>query len=103
VKDPIGLTTSYAYDALGNLVQLSSPDTGITTYAADAAGNTVGSTDARGLAAAYAYDALNRQTLATYSDAGVALEYDNVAVGGSYAKGRLTKVIDPSGSHKLFV
>jgi RHS repeat-associated protein len=98
VKDPIGLTTSYTYDAVGNLVQLSSPDTGITTYAADAAGNTVGSTDARGLAAAYAYDAINRQTLATFTDGSVALEYDDVATGGAYAKGRLTRVTDASGS-----
>jgi len=98
VKDPIGLTTSYTYDGLGNLVQLSSPDTGITTYAVDAAGNTVGSTDARGLAAAYGYDPLNRQTLATFSDGSVAFDYDNAAVGGSFAKGRLTKVSDASGS-----
>jgi RHS repeat-associated protein len=98
VKDPVGLTTSYTYDALGNLVLLSSPDTGITTYVPDDAGNTIGSTDARGLSTAYVHDALNRQTLATFSDGSVALEYDNTAVGGAFAKGRLTKVTDPSGS-----
>ncbi len=28
----------------------------------------------------------------------VALEYDNVAIGGTYARGRLTRITDPSGS-----
>ena len=98
VKDPIGLTTSYTYDALGNVVQIASPDTGTTTYVSDAAGNTIGSTDARGLSATYVHDALNRQTLATFSDGSVALEYDNAAIGGAFAKGRLNKISDSSGS-----
>ena len=76
----------------------TSPDTGITTYVPDTAGNTIGSTDARGLATTYVYDALNRQTLATFSGGSVALEYDNTATGGAFAKGRLTKVTDPSGT-----
>ncbi len=98
VQDPINLTTTYAYDALGNLVKLTSPDTGITTHAPDAAGNTIGSTDARGLATAYVYDALNRQTLATFPGGSIALEYDDTTTGGVFAKGRLTKVTDPSGT-----
>ena len=32
-----------------------------------------------------------------FSGGSVALEYDNTATGGAYAKGRLTKVTDPSG------
>ena len=98
VKDPLNLATAYAYDGLGNLTQLASPDTGISTYVPDAAGNIIGSTDARGQATSYAYDGLNRQTLATFADGSVALEHDNVATGGAYAKGRLTRVTDPSGS-----
>ncbi len=98
VQDPINLTTIYTYDELGTLAKLTSPDTGITTYVADTAGNTIGSTDARGLATAYAYDALNRQTLATFSGGNVALEYDNTVTGGGFAKGRLTRVTDPSGT-----
>ncbi len=98
VQDPIGLTTAYAYDGLGNLTQLSSPDTGVATYVSDAAGNVVGATDARGLAAGYVYDALNRQTLATFAGASVAYEYDSTATGGAFARGRLTKLADPSGS-----
>ena len=98
VRDPINLTTTYTYDGLGNLAQLASPDTGISTFVPDAQGNVIGSTDSRGLATSYTYDALNRQTLANHVGASVALEYDNVATGGAYARGRLTKVTDPSGS-----
>ena len=98
VQDPVNLTTTYTYDGLGNLTQLTSPDTGIATYVPDAAGNVVGATDARGLATSYVYDALNRQKLATFAGGSVALEYDNTATGGAFARGRLTKVTDPSGS-----
>jgi RHS repeat-associated protein len=97
VRDPINLTTTYTYDGLGNLVRLASPDTGIANYVPDAAGNVVGSTDARGLATTYDHDALNRQTLATFPGGSVVLEYDNTATGGVHARGRLTKVTDPSG------
>ncbi len=68
MRDPINLTTAYTYDGLGNLTQLASPDTGISTFVPDAQGNVVGATDARGLAATFAYDALNRQTLRPISE-----------------------------------
>lgn len=98
VRDPINLTTTYTYDGLGNLTQIASPDTGISTFVPDAQGNVVGSTDARGLATSYTYDALNRQILASHVGGSVALEYDNTGSGGDYARGRLTKVTDPSGT-----
>ena len=40
---------------------------------------------------------LDRQTSATFNGGAVAFEYDNSTIGGPYAKGRLTKVTDPSG------
>ena len=46
----------------------------------------------------YTYDVLNRVTAATVTDGTVTYEYDNTTTGGSYAKGRLTKVTDPSGN-----
>ncbi len=98
VRDPINLTTTYSYDGLGNLAQLASPDTGISTFVPDAQGNVVGATDARGLAATFTYDALNRPTLATYVGGSVSLEYDNTATGGAFARGRLTRIADPSGA-----
>jgi YD repeat-containing protein len=48
------------------------------------------------------YDTLNRVTAATITsgatDGTVTYEYDNTTTGGSYAKGKLTKITDPSGT-----
>ena len=44
-----GCDRTYTYDGLGNRVSLSSPDTGLTTYEYDPAGNVRGTTDARGV------------------------------------------------------
>ena len=97
-RDPNNLTTAYTYDGLGNLTQLASPDTGTSTFVPDAQGNIVGSTDARGLATSYTYDAVNRQTRAAYVGASVAMEYDDRTTGGAFARGRLTRITDPSGA-----
>jgi len=98
VKDPRNLTTTYTYDSLGNLTQQVSPDTGTTGFTYDAAGNVATQTDARSVATTYAYDALNRVVSATVADGTVTYEYDNTTTGGPYARGRLTKVTDPSGN-----
>ncbi len=60
VTDPKGLYTTYAYNGLGDLTTLTSPDTGTTTYTYDSAGNRATQTDARGVTATYSHDALNR-------------------------------------------
>jgi RHS repeat-associated protein len=99
VKDPkISNTTAYTYDGLGNLLTQVSPDTGTTTFTHDNAGNVATQTDARSVATTYTYDVLNRVTAATVTDGTVTYEYDNTTTGGAYAKGRLTKVTDPSGN-----
>jgi len=41
---------------------------------------------------------MGRVTSAAVTDGQVDFEYDNVTTGGSYAKGNLTKVTDPSGN-----
>jgi RHS repeat-associated protein len=99
VKDPkISVTTSYTYNGLGDLTQQVSPDTGTTAFTYDAAGNVATQTDARSVVATYTYDTLNRVTAATVTDGTVTYEYDNTTTGGSYAKGKLTKITDPSGT-----
>lgn len=93
--DPLGLVTSYAYDGLSNLTSIQSPDTGTTAKTYDAAGNVASSTDARGQTTTYAYDALNRPTKATVADgSSITWQYDQ----GTNGVGRLTTMIDPSGS-----
>jgi RHS repeat-associated protein len=99
VKDPkISATTSYTYNGLGDLLTQVSPDTGTTTFTYDNAGNVATQTDARSTQTTYTYDVLNRVTAASVTGANVTYEYDNTTTGGSYAKGHLTKVTDPSGN-----
>ncbi|AWV06537.1 type IV secretion protein Rhs [Lysobacter maris] len=103
VTDPKGLDTVYSYNGLGDLTQLDSPDTGVTSYQHDDAGNRSSQTDARGEATGYGYDALNRLTSVSYSDSSldVAYAYDSVqpgcAAGETFAIGRLSRMSDGSG------
>ncbi len=96
VTDPRGLTTAYRYDGLGNRIAQHSPDTGTTTYTFDARGNRLSQTDARGISTRYTFDALNRLETVRYPDSGldVRFTYDE----GPYGSGRLTGMMDSSGS-----
>src|SRR5262249_36716649 len=102
ITDPRSLATSYTLDGLGNVMLQVSPDTGSTSRNYDAAGNLTSQTDARGVVASFSYDALNRLTQAVYtapagsgmSTVTLTYTYDQ----GTYGKGRLTGMTDPSGS-----
>ncbi|WP_180996772.1 RHS repeat domain-containing protein, partial [Xanthomonas citri] len=84
----------------GDLVKLTSPDTGVTSYTYDSAGNRATQTDARGNTTAYSYDALNRPTKVTYptTSLNVTYTYDATqtacASGETFSIGRLTKMQD---------
>ncbi|WP_036281129.1 RHS repeat-associated core domain-containing protein [Methylocystis sp. ATCC 49242] len=95
VTDPRGLRTIYTWTGLDDQTRVNSPDTGVTARTFDAAGNVLTSTDARGVRASYTYDALNRKLSETFAG-GVTttFQYDQ----GVNGKGRLTKIIDSSGS-----
>jgi YD repeat-containing protein len=102
VTDPNGNTTSYLYDDFHRLAHQVSPVTGTMTYQYDPAGNLVATTDARGTATARTYDASNRVLTSTSQLAGAATEtvtysYDSSAAG-SFGKGRLARMTDPSGA-----
>lgn len=104
VVDPKGLTTGYQYNGLGDLVKLTSPDTGETTYTYDSAGNRKTQTDARGITTTYGYDAVNRLASVSYADTTLNVSYTfdtNQAVctgTEAFSKGRLTRFTDISGS-----
>src|SRR5262249_43984936 len=95
---------NYTYDGLNTLTQLSSPDTGVTNYTYDAAGNRRTQTDARNVTANYGYDALNRLTSITYPTAALNITYaydqPDATTGctGSFPIGRLTRMTDSSGN-----
>jgi RHS repeat-associated protein len=108
VKDPKNLNTVYSYDGLGNQISLNSPDTGVSTFTYDAAGNRKSQTDARGIVSNMTYDKLNRLLTISYpSDTtkNISFTYDTnqsgCATGETLSKGRLTRMVDATGSTKL--
>ena len=59
---------------------VTSPDTGVTRYAYDPAGNVVAKVDAAGFAVGYAYDAGNRLLTVTAPDQTIGYTYDQTGV-----------------------
>jgi RHS repeat-associated protein len=59
---------NFSYNWLGQLVAEDHPETGITAYGYDAAGNLNHRRDARGIDTYFSYDALNRLRTVAYSD-----------------------------------
>ena len=100
VTDPSGLNTTYQYDGLSDETQLTSPDTGVTAKTYDAAGNVLTATDAKGNTVTYTYDASNRRLTASYADStqNITYTYDepNSVTGctTSYPIGHLTRVVE---------
>jgi RHS repeat-associated protein len=81
ITDPRNLSTGYQRNAFGDLLTLTSPDTGVTTYIYDEAGNAKTKTDARGKTAAYTYDSQNRITRIAYDDQTVTYTWDSCTHG----------------------
>ncbi|MGO1055275.1 polymorphic toxin-type HINT domain-containing protein [Crossiella sp. CA198] len=61
VKDPMGNTWRYEYDALGRKFKDHDPDKGTTTYAFNDTDQLTSTTDSRGRTVAYSYDVLGRK------------------------------------------
>jgi len=103
VTDPGGLNTAYTYNGFGDLLGLSSPDTGATSSTYDSAGNLATRTDARNLTATYGHDALDRVTSVTYPDTtrNLGFVYDAAPAacptGERFHVGRVARMTDASG------
>jgi YD repeat-containing protein len=99
--DNAGNETIVTYDSLSRKTSMIDPDMGEWSYAYDANGNLSSQTDAKSQMISFTYDALNRITLKNLpgSETDVTYTYDDVSV--DYSKGRLTKVIDGSGTHEF--
>ncbi len=105
VTDALGNVTAIAYDSLGRKLSMDDPDMAHWDYRYDAVDNLTSQTDARGVATTFTYDALNRLTQKSYvvppalslqPTAPVSYTYDDP--GKPFSKGKLTGITDGSGS-----
>ncbi|HEV7746081.1 MAG TPA: RHS repeat-associated core domain-containing protein [Pyrinomonadaceae bacterium] len=87
-----GQTRTFAYDSLKRLTSATNPESGAISYQYDANGNLTQKTDARPVTATYAYDALNRATTRSYSDSTPAVTYSYDSTSITNGKGRLASV-----------
>ena len=100
ISDPSGLNTLYDHNGRGDLTGIHSPDTGVTVFTVDAAGNRLTQTDAKGVIATYAYDALNRLVSVSYADTALNISYHydepnaTTGCGTSSPVGRLTRIME---------
>ena len=89
-----GQARNFNYNSISRLISAVNPESGSTSYIYDANGNLTQKSDARGIIILYVYDALNRIKQRSYSgETGyqtpmVSYEYDNLP----HAIGKLTKV-----------
>jgi len=84
VSGPDSSKWSFGYDLLGNKTSQSDPDAGTTSYAYDDAGNQVSSTDARGVQLDYTYDLTGRKLSSTDNATGFEVGswlYDTLQIG----------------------
>jgi RHS repeat-associated protein len=81
ITDPRNLNTDYQRNAFGDRLTLTSPDTGVTSFTYDAAGNVKTQTDARGKTATSTYDSQNRLTQVAYADQTLTYTWDSCPYG----------------------
>ncbi|MBI4597338.1 MAG: VCBS repeat-containing protein [Candidatus Omnitrophica bacterium] len=105
VTDTKGNITRITYDSLGRKRSMDDPDMGHWSYEYDPVDNLTKQTDARGVVTNFSYDELNRLQQKSYTipstlhlppSTSVSYTYDNPAK--SFAKGKLTEISDGSGS-----
>ena len=67
ITDDVGNITSFTYDTLGRKTAMNDPDMGYWQYTYDGNGNLLTQTDAKNQVITFTYDELNRVTSKTYS------------------------------------
>src|ERR1041385_4000664 len=105
-------TRTFVYDSLKRLTSATNPENGSAGYTYDNNGNLLTRTDARGVVTTIAYDVLNRPTAKTYSDGtpNIAYFYDSQSLPAGaptfnrgYSTGRLVAVTYGGGSAGNYV
>ncbi len=91
ITDPNSNQTSIVYDSLGRMLNMSDPDRGAWYYTYDPNGNLLSQKDAKNQTVTFVYDELNRLKTKTYPDAKQAVyTYDNLSIANG--RGRLYSV-----------
>ena len=99
VVDAKGNQTEMRYDSLGRKTYMDDPDMGIWQYDYDAKGNLLTQQDAKGQVVSFQYDALDRMAVKDYADpAETDVNYFYDESGHGFATGKLTRMMDGSGS-----
>ena len=99
--DPVSVQTTFVRNGFGEVIQETSPDRGTSTYTYNNGGELISTTDGRGQVVNITRDILGRVLTKTPvgQPASQVITYSYDAGGiGSYQKGRLTKVVDGSGT-----
>jgi RHS repeat-associated protein len=95
-------TRIYHYDDIGRLTSSTVPETAntSTTFTYKDFGAVYQRTDPRGIVTTYTYDTLNRLKQITYSDQtpSVTYAYGGAPDAANFAAGRLTQILDGTGS-----
>lgn len=98
VTDPNGNETNYVFDDFGRMLRQESAVTGVTTYSYNPAGQLIGTTDANGATTTRTYDAVGRVLSASSARQSetetVSWDYDD----GTFGIGRPGSMTDPTGS-----
>jgi RHS repeat-associated protein len=95
ITNSLGQSTTMYYDTLNRKVGMNDPQMGNWQYQYDPNGNLILQTDANNQAIQMQYDALNRLQTKVYPDnTTLSYQYDT----GNFANGRLSQVTDLSGS-----
>jgi RHS repeat-associated protein len=104
VLDPNEKSTAYEYTAFGEVSKLTSPDTGVTDYTYNEAGQLVWKKDANGKETSYLYDPLGRVTRVDYAEnvPDESFAYDAVwsdcyMAGETFGVGRLVRMSGAAG------
>ncbi len=98
VQDPRGLVTSYGRNGYGDAQTQSSPDTGSSSYSYDANGNLLTRVNGAGMQETYTYDAADRvSTKTVWHPSGGSITYTFSYGTSGVEAGRLVQVSSASG------
>jgi len=103
--DDHGNSINIIYDSLGRKTAMDDPDMGQWSYEYDANGNMIRQTDARGQALNFEYDDINRLTKKCIINGPQTIDLANYVYDDlikANCTGRLSKVVDQSGSTEFF-